>query len=73
MMANKDDAESRGAKSRDHVHPRHHFLRHAHRDWRVWLSVALMLSMLLAYLVTNDLSTGSGKRPVQPTPEANMP
>jgi len=68
------DVESEGAKPRDRVHARHHFWRHAHRDWRVWLSVALMIALIFVYLMTNDLShSGSGKRLYQPTPEANMP
>ena len=44
MSANKHDVESEGAKPRDHAHPRHHFWKHAHRDWRVWIAVVLMLA-----------------------------
>ncbi|MGA2584252.1 MAG: hypothetical protein ABSG31_13315 [Tepidisphaeraceae bacterium] len=73
MSANKHDVESEGAKPRDHAHPRHHFWKHAHRDWRVWIVVMLMLGLMLFYVVSNDLSLRPGKRPVQPTPEANLP
>jgi hypothetical protein len=52
MSAKKHDAESEGVKSRDHAHPRHHFLRHAHKDWRVWAVVLLMLAMMLVYVRT---------------------
>jgi hypothetical protein len=74
MRATKDNVESEGAKPRDHVHPRHHFWSNAHRDWRVWVSVALMIALIFVYLMTNDLSHGGpGKRVYQPTPEANVP
>jgi hypothetical protein len=72
MSDHKGDVESEGAKPRDHVHPRHHFWKHAHRDWRVW-TVALMLAMMLVYIVTNGLSLRPGKHPIPQTPEANMP
>jgi hypothetical protein len=66
----KHDVESEGSKPRDHIHPRHHFWKHAHRDWRVWVGVILMLAMMFVYVATNDLSFRPGKRPIQPTPEA---
>jgi hypothetical protein len=67
------DTESQGAKQRDHGHPRHHFWRHAHRDWRVQLAVALMLLAIVVYVITDNLSLRPGKRPVAPTPEALSP
>jgi hypothetical protein len=70
MSANQHSVESEGAKPRDHVHPRHHFWRHAHRDWRVWLVVLLMLALMGVYVVSDNLSLRPGKRPIQPTPEA---
>jgi hypothetical protein len=73
MSANKHDVESEGAKARDHVHPRHHFWKRAHRDWRVWLAVVLMLALILVYVMTDSLSLRPGKRAVQSTPEANLP
>jgi hypothetical protein len=73
MSASKHDVESEGSKPRDHEHQRHHFWRHAHRDWRVWTAVILMLAMMLVYVMTNDLSLRPGKRAAQPTPAANMP
>ncbi len=73
MMANKHDAESEGAKPRDHAHPRGHFWRHAHRDWRVWVGVLLMLALILVYVMTNSLSLRPGQAATQPTPAANGP
>ena len=40
MSTKSNDAESEGAKARDHAHSRHHFWKHAHRDWRVWVAVS---------------------------------
>jgi len=73
MSTNAHDVESEGAKPRDHEHPRHHFWRHAHRDWRVWTAVVLMLALILVYVMTDCLSLQPGHRAVQPTPEAILP
>jgi hypothetical protein len=70
MSAHNHDAENEGSKPRDHVHARHHFFKHAHRDWRVWCAVILMIALILVYVMSGDLSFRPGKRPIQPTPEA---
>jgi hypothetical protein len=73
-MSNKThDSESQGAKSRDHAHPRHQFLKHAHKDWRVWAAVLLMLAMILVYVRTDNLSLRPGKHAVPSSPAANSP
>jgi hypothetical protein len=73
MSAHKHDVESQGANPRDHLHRRHHFLKHAHRDWRVWFAVSLMLALILVYEISDNLSLRPGKRASQPTPEALAP
>jgi hypothetical protein len=70
MSASKHNVESEGTKPRDHEHPRHHFWKHAHKDWRVWAAAMLMLALMLVYVVTVDLSLRPGKPPIQRTPEA---
>jgi hypothetical protein len=67
------DTESQGAKPRDHAHPRHHFLRRAHRDWRVWVALVLMLAMILVYVMSDDLSLRPGKRAGPQVPAAVGP
>jgi hypothetical protein len=73
MSANKHDVESEGAKPRDHAEMRHHFWKHAHRDWRVWIAVMLMLALILVYVMTDSLSLRPGARATQPMPAANAP
>ena len=73
MSPNTHDVEGAGAKPRDHAHPRHRFWRHAHRDWRVWFAVGLMLALMLVYVISDNLSLRPGKRAIQPTPAANAP
>jgi len=73
MSAHKHHIERNGANPRDHIHKRHHFLTHAHRDWRVWAAVVLMLAMVLVYVMTDSLSLRPGKHPIQSTPAANAP
>ena len=68
MSGNKHSVESEGAKPRDHLHTRHHFWKHAHRDWRVWVAVVLMIGLILVYVMTNNLSLRPGKGAAQPTP-----
>ena len=72
-MSTRHDVENEGAKQRDHSHERHHFLKHAHRDWRVWVVAVLMLALIFVYVMTNDLSVHPGKVAEQPTPAANAP
>jgi hypothetical protein len=73
MSGTKHSVESERSKPRDHTHPRHHFWKHAHRDWRVWIAVMLMLAAIMTYVMTDSLSLRPGKRPIQQTPEANAP
>jgi len=70
MSDNRHGIENEGAKPRDHSHPRHHFWKHAHRDWRFWTVVMLMLAMMGVYVLTDNLSLRPGKPPIQQTPEA---
>ena len=73
MSANKHDVESKGSKPRDHEHPRQHFLKHAHRDWRVWIVAVLMIALTLVYVMTDNLSIRPGNREVEPMPAASLP
>jgi hypothetical protein len=38
----------------------------AHRDWRVWVGVVLMLAAMGVYLVTDDFAWGPHIHPQQP-------
>jgi hypothetical protein len=56
-----------GTPARDSIHhdPDPYWKR-AHRDWRVWLGVVLMLAAMLIYLMTCDLSWRPRVQPQQP-------
>ena len=71
MSHNTHDVENEAAKPRDQEHPRHHFWRRAHLDWRVWVAVVLMLALIMVYVMTDNLSLRPGKRAVEPTPASN--
>lgn len=73
MSSNKHDGQSEGSKPRDHDHPRHQFWRHAHRDWRLWAAVVLMLVLVLVYVTTNNLSLRPANHASQPAPATNVP
>ena len=49
------------------------YWKRAHRDWRVWIAVMLMLLAIGIYVTTDSLSLGPGKRAVPPTPEISAP
>lgn len=73
MSTHRHDVQSEGAKPRDHEHPRHHLWKHAHRDWRVWLAVVLMLALIGVYVMTDGLSLRPGRTAGPPAPAANAP
>ena len=61
----------RGSPNRDTVHHGHSpYWTHAHRDWRVWVGVVLMLAAMIIYLMTDDLAWGPHIQPQPPLPGA---
>jgi hypothetical protein len=46
------------------------YWQRAHRDWRVWVGVIVMLAAMAIYLMTGDLSGWSSTQP-QPPPSLN--
>jgi hypothetical protein len=48
------------------VHQGRPYWTRAHRDWRVWVGVVLMLACMIIYLMTNDLAWGPHPQPRQP-------
>ena len=42
----------------------------AHRDWRIWVGVVLMLTAMIIYLMTNDLAWGPHIQSQQPLLDA---
>jgi hypothetical protein len=53
--------------SPDNVHRSHRpYWKRAHRDWRIWIGVIVMLAALLIYLATGDLRWRIQGRPPPP-------
>jgi hypothetical protein len=73
MSTGNHNIESTGAKPRDHEHPRHHYWKRAHKDWRLWIVVALMLTAILVYVCSDSLSLSPGHRARPQTPEISAP
>jgi hypothetical protein len=73
MSSKKHTGENKGAHFRDLVHPRPHFLKTMHQDWRVWCVVILMLGMMVVYVMTEDLSLRPGGGAPSRVPAANIP
>jgi hypothetical protein len=52
------------------VHQGRPYWTRAHRDWRVWVGVVLMIAAMIIYLMTDDLAL----RPrIQPQPPISSP
>jgi hypothetical protein len=73
MNTGKHTTESEGSKPRDHTRLRHHIWHHAHRNWKLWIAVALTLAMILTYIFSDNLSLRPGHRAVQSTPALDAP
>ena len=73
MSKHKHGSESVGSNPRDRRHPRFQRLKRAHRDWRVWFAVGLMLVCMLIYIVSEDESWRPGNTTNQPMPAAVAP
>ncbi len=66
-----------------HVHAEHERMRHnkpdgfkwrnAHRDWRVWGVVVVMVALMVVYVMTSNLSLVPGQPRRASTPEATIP
>lgn len=49
-----------------HGHPP--YWRRAHRDWRVWVGVIVMIACMVVYVMSEYLSLRPRSRPQQPVP-----
>jgi hypothetical protein len=52
---------------------RESYWRNAHKDWRVWVAVGLMLVAMLTYVMSMDESVRPGVAAGQPMPAASGP
>ncbi len=73
MSREKHNIESMGSKPRDHAHPRRPYWKRAHRDWRAWAAIGLMLAMMAIYILTDSLAFSPGNTGGQPMPEMGAP
>jgi hypothetical protein len=66
MHETKDSPHQHGDPNGGSVHQGRPYWTRAHRDWRVWVGVVLMLAAMIIYLMTNDLAWGPHLQPRQP-------
>jgi hypothetical protein len=69
----KHDIESAGSNPRDHAHPKRHYFKHAHKDWRVWVALALMLTAMAVYVLSEDEAVRPGNPDAQKMPAIAAP
>ena len=65
MAEQKHDQETHKSQNHNKVHHDAPYWMRAHRDWRVWVGVVLMLAAMTIYLMTNDLAGWSHTQPRQ--------
>ena len=41
----------------------HPYWKHAHRDWRIWVAVVIMIGGIIIYVMTDDFSMRFRSRP----------
>jgi len=71
MDNHKHGHHPHGEQDRDDVHRDHRpYWKRAHRDWRFWIAVLLMLACMSAYVMSNDLSWPPRGQPRPPPTEA---
>jgi len=58
MSETKHPEHQHGDPNGGSVHQGRPYWTRAHRDWRVWTGVVLMLAAMAIYLMTNDLASG---------------
>ena len=63
----KHSEHQHGDPNGGNVHQGHRpYWTRAHRDWRVWVGVTLMLALMIVYLMTDDLAWGPHIQPQPP-------
>ena len=76
-IARMSEHESRGHHRDHHAASQHGenrgWWRQAHKDWRVWTVVALMLLAMVIYVMTMDEAIQPGGKVNQPVPAAAGP
>jgi len=71
MNDHKHGHHPHGEQDRDDVHRDHRpYWKRAHRDWRFWIAVLLMLACMVGYVMSNDLSRRPQGQPQPPPMEA---
>jgi hypothetical protein len=68
-MSNKHEYSS----SSKHEHHHGPAWKRAHRDWRVWVALVLMLAAMFAYVMSDDESLQPGGVVQKPVPAAPAP
>jgi hypothetical protein len=66
----KHDQQSHKSPNHNKVYHDSPYWTRAHRDWRVWIGVVLMLICMVIYLMTGDLRWRPGRQPQPPVPAA---
>jgi len=65
-MEESKHSQHRHGPDHDRLHhaPRPYWKR-AHRDWRLWIAVFIMLVAMVIYVMSDDLSFQPGRHPQQ--------
>jgi hypothetical protein len=53
--------------------PQRPYWQRAHRDWKFWVGLVLMLAAMMIYVVTNNLALRPGRPPQRQMPALASP
>ena len=73
MNASKHNVGNEGTKPRDRTRPHGPYWKRAHRDWRIWGAVGLMIALILVYTMTDNESLVPGQAVRQSMPADASP
>jgi hypothetical protein len=68
MSKQKHNHGNEGSSNDRPHHDHQPYWRRAHRDWRLYVVVFLMLAAMIIYLMTSDLAWRPGGGPQPPVP-----
>ncbi len=73
MTRKLHDIEILLSDPQDHAQPPRPDWKRAHRDWRAWFAMLLMLGMMVIYVVTDSSASSPDTSDGQPVPEIHAP
>ena len=73
MSATRQERQQESPPPHSGNTPHRPYWQRAHRDWKFWVAVVLMLTAMTVYVVTNNLALAPGRPPQPAVPALSGP